>query len=185
MMNTLVHFSHVEEKIINLRNENVILDSDVAQLYGVETMRINEAVKNNPDKFPEGYVIRLTKEEKKEVIEIFDNLSKLRFSPVSPKAFTERGLYMLATILKGERAIQTTLDIIETFAKMRELARTVTALATTAEPAEQAVLTEKSGYLIADLLEDELIVTGTDTSIELNLPLLKIKHTVHKEKKKK
>ena len=184
-MNTPVRFSHVEKKIITLHDENVILDSDVAQLYGVETMRINEAVKNNPEKFPEGYIIKLTKEEKKEVIENFDNLSKLRFSPVLPKAFTERGLYMLATILKGERAIQTTLNIIDTFAKMRELSRTVAVLAATAEPVEQALLTTKSGCLIADLLEDELITTGTETSIELNLPLFKIKHTVHKGKKKR
>jgi len=76
------------------------LDSDVAELYGVETMRINEAVKNNPEKFLEGYVLELSNEEKREVIEIFDN-PKVKFSPTLPKAFTEKGLYMLATILKS------------------------------------------------------------------------------------
>jgi hypothetical protein len=82
--------------------QNVILDSDVAELYGVETMRINEAIKNNPDKFPEGYVFELSKAEKQKVIEIFDNPNpKIKFSPVLPKAFTEKGLYVLATILKS------------------------------------------------------------------------------------
>jgi hypothetical protein len=115
-----VKFSQVEEKILTVRDRKVILDSDVAALYGVETMRINEAVKNNPDKFPEGYILELSKEEKKEVIENFDN-PRLKFSPVPPKAFTEKGLYMLATILKSPRATQTTLAIVETFAQIREV----------------------------------------------------------------
>jgi len=65
-------------------------------------MRINEAVKNNPDKFPEGYILELSKKEKQEVIENFDNL-KIKFSPTLPKAFSEKGLYMLATILKRKK----------------------------------------------------------------------------------
>lgn len=104
-------FEQVRTKIIHIRNCEVILDSSVAELYGVETMRINEAVKNNPDKFPDGYVLALTKAEKEKVIENFDN-PKLKFSPVSPKAFTEKGLYMLATILKSPKATQATIAII-------------------------------------------------------------------------
>jgi hypothetical protein len=109
-MANMVKFSEVEGKILTLQNQSVILDSDVASLYGVETMRINEAVKNNPDKFPEGYVIELSPKEKKEVIEIFDN-PKVKFSPALPKAFTEKGLYMLATILKSPKATETTIEI--------------------------------------------------------------------------
>jgi hypothetical protein len=109
-MNKIVTYSQVEEKILTIRGQEVILDSDVAELYGVETMRINEAVKNNPDKFPEGYIFELSKEEKKEVIENFDN-PKIKFSPRLPKAFTERGLYMLATILKSPKAAQTILPL--------------------------------------------------------------------------
>ena len=75
-------------------------------------MRINEAVRNNPEKFPEGYVLALSLEEKREVIEIFDN-PKIKFSPALPKAFTEKGLYMLATILKSQQATQTTIAIDE------------------------------------------------------------------------
>jgi len=115
-MNTL---QAIESSILEIRNTPVILDCDVATFYGVETMRINEAVKNNPDKFPAGYILELSKQEKKEVIENFDN-PKVKFSPSNPKAFTEKGLYMLATILKSKQATETTLAIIEAFAKIRQ-----------------------------------------------------------------
>jgi hypothetical protein len=177
-MNEIVKFENVEEKILVLRNQQVILDSDVAALYGVETMRINEAVKNNPEKFPSGYVFELTKEEKKEVIEIFDNLRKLKFSPVLPKAFTEKGLYMLATILKSLRATETTIAIVETFSKLRELSRTIGAISEASDEYKQKALLQKSGEIISDLLGDDLKTSKTETSIELNLALLKVKHTI-------
>ena len=113
-------FEQVKQKIITVRDCQVMLDVDVAALYGVETMRVNEAVKNNPDKFPDGYILTLNKEEKMKVIEIFDN-PKLKFSPAMPKAFTEKGLYMLATILKSKRAVEATFAIIETFAAVRAI----------------------------------------------------------------
>jgi hypothetical protein len=77
----------IEGKIWVLRNQHVLLDSDVAELYGVETKRINKAVKNNPDKFPEGYIFELTKREKAEVVENFHYLENIKFSP---KSFTEK-----------------------------------------------------------------------------------------------
>jgi hypothetical protein len=108
-MSNILKISEVEDRIIRLRNQNVIIDSDVAALYGVETRDINKAVKNNPDKFPADYILKLNPKEKGEVVENFHHLVKLKFSPVSPKAFTEKGLYMLATILKSEVATATTL----------------------------------------------------------------------------
>lgn len=120
----------VEERVLVLRNQRVLIDSDVAELYGIETKRVNEAVRNNPEKFPYGYVFVLDKYEKQEVVENFDHLNKLKFSKVQPTAFTERGLYMLATILKSERAISTTLAIVDTFVQVREMARTMEALQT-------------------------------------------------------
>ncbi|MDR1633073.1 MAG: ORF6N domain-containing protein [Dysgonamonadaceae bacterium] len=181
-MREIVKFNEVESKVISLRGQNVILDSDVAGLYGVETMRINEAVKNNPDKFPEGYILELTKDEKKEVIEIFDN-PKIKFSPALPKVFTEKGLYMLATILKSEKATQTTIAIVETFAKIRELSRTVAKLSQSPEESMQKTLMQKSGDIVADLLGDDLQVSDTETSIEINFALMKFKHTVKKKAK--
>ena len=108
MPNELI-LQSVEKKIMTLRNEKVILDSSVAELYGVETRDINKAVKNNPDKFPQGYILELSPQEKAEVVEIFHHL---KFSPSNPKAFTEKGLYMLATILKSKQATATTLAIV-------------------------------------------------------------------------
>ncbi len=109
----------VEEKIIILRNQQVILDCDVAELYGIETKRINEAVSNNPGKFPDGYILQLDNQEKSEVVENFDHLKNLRFSPQLPKAFTEKGLYMLATILKSPRAVQTPIELNLAMLKLR------------------------------------------------------------------
>ena len=177
----IVKFNSVEEKIITIRNIPVILDSDVAELYGVETMRINEAVKNNPDKFPEGYVLELNKKEKIEVIEFFDN-PKIKFSPTLPKVFTEKGLYMLATILKSQKATQTTIAIVEAFAKIRELSRTMVQLAETKNEPLQKSLMQKSGDIIADILGDDLQITDTETTWEINFALMKFKHTVKKGK---
>ena len=76
-------------KIIIIQDQQVIIDTDVAELYGVETKRVNEAIKNNPEKFPKGYIIVLTDKEKAEVVENFDHLSKLKFSPSTVKALSE------------------------------------------------------------------------------------------------
>ena len=122
----------VEKKIITLRNQQVILDSDVAELYGVQTKEINQAVRNNPQKFPEGYIFQLDKQEfdslrsKKftlndEPVKNFDRFERQKHSSVNPKAFTERGLYMLATILKSSKATETTIAIVEAYAKLKEL----------------------------------------------------------------
>ena len=180
-MSNIVKFNNVEEFIIEIRGKKVILDSNVAILYGVETMRINEAVKNNPDKFPEGYIFTLTKAEKIKVIENFDN-PKLKYSPALPKAFTEKGLYMLATILKGERATQTTIAIIEAFAKLKELSRTIGEMSSNPDKFQQKSLMEKSGEIMADLFGDDMKTDGTETEIELNFALLKLKHTIKRKK---
>jgi phage regulator Rha-like protein len=182
-MENVVKFNSVEDKIIAIRNQHVILDCDVADLYGVETKRVNEAIKNNPNKFPEGYVFELQVTEKEEVVENFDHLEGLKFSPSLPKAFTERGLYMLATILKSERAAQTTIEIVETFAKIRELARTVAALAETTEKPKQKSLMQKGGEIIAELLDDDMQVTEAETSIEVNFALMKFKQVIKQKRK--
>ena len=77
-------------------------------------------LRNNPEKFPEGYIFELCETEKLEVVKNFDHLQKLRFSPQLPKAFTEKGLYMLATILKSPKAVETTIAIVEAYAKLKE-----------------------------------------------------------------
>jgi len=90
----------IEEKILTIENQLVMIDSDVALLYNVETKRINEAVKNNPDKFPVGYIIDVPETEWMKMKTRFSTSIKGGKTKL-PKAFTEKGLYMLATILKG------------------------------------------------------------------------------------
>ena len=110
-----------ESKIIVIRNTQVILDRDVAELYGVTTKVVNQAIRNNPDKFPSGYVIELTNSEKEHVVKNFDHLETLKFSHATVKGFTEQGLYMLATILKSPMATATELSL-EEIQKLKEQA---------------------------------------------------------------
>src|SRR3972149_8820817 len=115
-MSGIVKIENIQELIVELRGQKAILDSDIAKLYGVQTKRINEAVKNNSDKFPGGYIFDLAKDEWDALKSKFS--TSIKGGKVKlPSAFTEKGLYMLATILKSPQAIQATLSIIETFSK--------------------------------------------------------------------
>lgn len=175
----------IEDKIITIREMKVILDRDVAEIYGVETKRINEAVKNNPERFPDGYIIELSNNDLDSLrtkISTLKNNGRGQHSKYLPKAFTEKGLYMLATILKSKTAIQTTLSIIETFAKVRALSETVKQLSLDPEKEKQQSLMQKSGEIISELLDNNLETNESETTIELNFAVLKFKHTVKKGK---
>ena len=175
----MTNIVEVENRMITLRGQQVILSNHVAELYGVETREVNQAIKNNPEKFPEGYVFELNKDEKKEVVKIFDNLGNLLYSPANPKAFTEKGLYMLATILKSPKAVETTIAIVEAYAKLRELSRVMTEIPQQEENSvEQKTLLQRGGQLVEDLMTDVLPVQSSETSFELNLAMLKFKHSV-------
>ncbi|MDR0305558.1 MAG: ORF6N domain-containing protein [Chitinispirillales bacterium] len=181
-MKNTIQSSQVENIIITIRDERVIMDIDVAAAYGVETREINQAVKNNPEKFPDGYIIELNQNEKMDAIKNFDRFDKLKRSNTTPKAFTEKGLYMLATILKSPKATQTTIAIVETFAKIRDLSRSIGELSKKPEKMKQNALTQKSGEIISDILGDDLNISGTETDIEINFAVVKFKHKVHRKK---
>ena len=121
--NLAINIQKVEDKIVVIRNMEVIADADVAALYGVQTKRVNEAVRNNPEKFPARYMFELTNSELQDLRSKISstNVSAMNRNPT--KVFTDLGLYMLATILKGDKARDMTFAIIETFAKVRELKR--------------------------------------------------------------
>lgn len=180
-MTDIIKFGIVKNKIIEIRNQRVILDFDVAELYGVQTKEINQAVKNNPQKFPVGYVLELNYDEKNDVVKIFDHLRKLKYSTVLPKAFTEKGLYMLATILKSDKATETTIGIIETFTKLRAFTRAVSELVETKEEKVKKSLMKQSAEIMTELLGNDKDVAETETSIELNFAVLKIKHTIKRK----
>ncbi len=176
----LLKFSDIEEKIITIRNQKVIIDSDVAELYGVQTKEINQAVRNNPDKFPNNYIFELDKQEVTNLRSKFLTTNS-PMTRVNPKAFTEKGLYMLATILKSKKATQTTIAIIETFTQIRELSRTVSELSEVKDEKEQKSLMQKSGEIISDILGEDMKTTDTETTVELNFAVLKFKHTIKRK----
>ena len=189
-----VSLEDVQSKIIVLRNEPMILDRDVAMLYGVETREINQAVKNNPNKFPTGYTYTLNNQEVAEMrskiltssSETAENEQvspKFSKSHYNPTAFTEKGLYMMATILKSERATQTTIAIIETFTKVRYLKRELVELHQETDTTQQSQRLKKFGEVISDIVMPDLTTTETESTLELNFFIGKLKHTVKRTKK--
>ena len=176
----------------------------MAELYGVETREINQAVKNNPRKFPEGWILELDKEESAALrskiltANVSDNQEDTnlksknlmleseggrgKFSKHNYKAFTERGIYMLATILKGDYATDTTITIVDTFAKLHELQRTIAEMAKSPDKYQQKSLMQKSGEIVDDLFSDSFTTDETETEIELNFAVLKLKHKIKRKK---
>jgi len=180
----IIKFENLDSKLIEYKNEVVLVDSDVANLYGVTTKRINEAVANNLDKFPIGYIIELTKNEKDELVENFDRFNALKHSTVNPKIFTEKGLYMLATIIKSKVATDTTIKIIETFANIKKLSRNLNSIDEHQSKEEQQALVEESNILLEKVIDIEPVVklqddeTEVETKIELNLGFMKVSRVI-------
>jgi len=173
-----ISIADVKDKLIPLRGQMVLLDKDIAEFYGVETREINQAVKNNPDKFPKGYTYNPDNQELANLRSKFST-AKSPKSRYIPTAFTEKGLYMLATILKSPQATQTTLSIIETFAQVKEMARTMEALQNVVDGGEQQQnLLQKVGNILAEVVGNNLSTEATETEIELNFAVVKIKHKV-------
>ena len=173
----------VQDRIVCVRGMSVLLDADVAALYGVETKRVNEAVRNNPGKFPDGYMFVLTEEE---TVALRSNFSTTKPSPksrVPPKAFTEKGLYMLATILKSRLAIEATFAIIETFAQVRALKRGLVDLHTEPDKRKQVEKMHRFGELLADVVMPDPDSVETESTLELNFLIGKLKHTVRRIKR--
>lgn len=174
----------VRSLLVAIRGQMVLLDRDVAALYEVQTKEVNQAVRNNPDKFPAGFVFQLNSLElenwKSKILT--SNLSEEELSSVKmgmrklPYAFTERGLYMLATILKGRAATSATLAIVDTYARVREMSQTMEALQRVQDGGEeQRSLLQKTGELLADIVGKNLATKSCETEIEFNFALVKIR----------
>lgn len=178
-----VSLEEVQSKIVLVRNQNVISDADIANLYGVETKRINEAVRNNPDKFPEDYMFALTSEELQNLRTKISTTNISAKSRTMPKVFTEKGLYMLATILKSPTAVSVTFAIIETFAKTQYLKRELVALHKETDSTQASEKLKRFGEVIADLVMPDLETSETESTLELDFFIGKLKHTVKRTKK--
>jgi hypothetical protein len=188
----ILKFEELENKLIKYQNNYVLVDRDVAELYGVETKEINRAVSNNPDKFPKGYLLELNDEEKNELVKNFHRFNTLKHSSVNPKVFTEKGLYMLATIIKSKVATHTTLKIIETFAKIKELSRNINSIMKTKDIQLQKELATKSNRILDEVIEigediltddDDSEIVETTTKFEFNLGFAKVTKSIKKIKR--
>ena len=120
-MKAFIPVERIENSIILIRSEKIMLDADLAILYGVSTKRLNEQVKRNRDRFPKDFMFQLTENEKAEVVANCDHLKRLKFSPNLPYAFTEHGAIMLAAILNSPVAVQASIQVVRAFVKLRQM----------------------------------------------------------------
>src|SRR5271169_3335046 len=116
---TLVPVERIESRILLIRSQKVLVDSDLAELYGVSTKRLNEQVKRNQNRFPADFMFKLTAKEKTEVVANCDHLPSLKFSPGLPNAFTEHGAIMVASVLNTPRAMEVSVYVVRAFVKLR------------------------------------------------------------------
>lgn len=182
-MNDLITLpENIGPRLIMLRNQPVLLDSDVAAIFGVETKRVNEAVRRNIEKFPKDYMFTLDTQEIANLrSQIATSSSSWGGSRHEPKAFTEKGLYMLATILKSKQAVEATFGIIETYAQVRELQTTLTTLHNQGN--KNKGLISRFSELLSDIVLPDLKPDESETSIELNFFIGKLKHTVKRKRR--
>ena len=178
-----IGIKEVENKIAVIRGVPVIADADVAALYGVGTKQINQAVRLNPEKFPSHYVFELTVSELRDLRSkiLTANVSSMNRNPT--KVFTERGLYMLETILSGDRAREVTFAIIETFYKVRSLKRDLVELHNEPDKDVQAQKMKHFGEILSDIVMPDLETSETESSLEINFVIGKVKHTVKRVRK--
>ena len=166
-----------------IRGIPVIADADVAALYGVETKDVNRAVGNNPEKFPSHYLFELSMSELGDLRRKISstNVSLMNRNPT--KVFTERGLYMLATVLHGERARAVTFAIIETFYKVRNLKRELLELHNEPDKDAQQQKMKHFGEVLADIVMPDMETSETESSLEINFFIGKLKHSVKRVRK--
>ena len=145
--------------ILLIRGERVIIDSDLAKLYGVPTKRLNEQVKRNNQRFPADFQFQVTKEEKAKVVANCDHLRDLKFSPVLPFAFTEHGAIMAASVLNSKEAVRMSIFVVRAFVKIREILHANTDLSKRLEALEKKLSSHDDAIIalfaaIKDLIEE-------------------------------
>lgn len=137
MASVAVPTEPIERRILLVRGHIVMLDADLAELYGVRTKALNQAVKRNPDRFPPDFTFRFTRDEKEEVVTKCDHLRRLKFSSTLTSAFTEQGVAMLSSVLRSKQAVEVNIAIMRAFVKLREMLASNEELARRLDPMEQ------------------------------------------------
>lgn len=128
---------HVDQRILVIRGQKVMIDADLAELYGVPTKRLNEQAKRNAERFPSDFMFQLTAEEKAEVVANCDHLAKLKFSRTLPFAFTEHGAIQASNILASPQAVEMGVYVVRAFVRLREVLASSRDLAAKLDTLEQ------------------------------------------------
>ena len=136
-MNTTAAMLRVEQRILVIRGLKVMIDADLAELYGVPTKALNQAVKRNAERFPADFMFQLTSEEKAEVVTNCDHLARLKFSRVLPFAFTEHGAIQASNILASSQAVEMGVYVVRAFVRLREVLASSRELAAKLDALEQ------------------------------------------------
>lgn len=123
-MRELIPARDIEQRIFLIRGHKVMIDRDIAELYQVPTKVLNQSVKRNHERFPDGFMFRLTLQETRELVTNCDRFSNLKHSSATPFVFTEYGVAMLSSVLRSKRAVQINIQIIQTFIRLRQWALT-------------------------------------------------------------
>lgn len=189
---SIIKFEKIENKLINYNNDWVLLDKEVADLYEIEPKKLTQQVKRNSEKFPSDYASQLSKNDLD--IMVLQNVtpSKKQFGGSLPYVFTEKGLYMVATILKSKKATEATFTIIETFAKVKELSRSINTIMKTEDEQKQKKLAQKSNEILEEIIEIEPDILADDEDgeiveptikFEFNLGFAKVSRSIKKIKK--
>lgn len=126
---SIIPAGRIDRSILFIRGERVVIDADLAALFGVTTKALNQAVKRNGGRFPADFMFRLNRREREQVVTNCDHLAQLRFSAALPVAFTEHGVIMAANVLNSERAVAASVAVVRAFVRLREMLASNAALA--------------------------------------------------------
>lgn len=152
-MTGIIPYHSIQQKILSIRGHRVMIDADLASIYGVTTKRLNEQVKRNKKRFPEDFMFQLNKTEKLEVVANCDHLKTLKFSPKMPYVFTEHGVIMLASVLSSPQAINASIHVVRAFVKLREILSTNKKLAVKMFELERKIESQdKKIYTVIDTI---------------------------------
>ena len=121
MTSAVIRVGTIQQRILLVRGVKVIVDADLADVYGVSTKALNQAVHRNRDRFPKDFMFQLTKDEKLEVVTNCDHLQKIKFSAVNPYVFTEHGAIMAASVLNSAKAVEVSVLVVRAFVQLREV----------------------------------------------------------------
>ena len=183
-MTDIIKFETLENKLLEINGELVLLDKDVANLYKIEPKKLRQQLKRNIDKFPKDYAYQLTERDLNMMVSQNVTPSKQIFGGSLPYVFTEKGLYMVATIIKSKQAINATFIIIETFANIRQLSRNLNSIDENQTDEEQESLVKRSNILLEKIIDIQPTTklkdneTEIETKIELNIGFVKVSRII-------